>query len=50
MKQYHNTAQQLRLWRRYTDEFNIDDDDMLQGDLLSNQNSETLANVLMCKM
>jgi len=30
MKQYHNTVAQLRLWRRYTDEFN-DDDDALQG-------------------
>jgi len=34
MKQYHNTVAQLRLWRRYADEFNGDDDDghlTLQG-------------------
>jgi hypothetical protein len=29
MKQYHNTVAQLRLWRRYADEFNDDDDDHL---------------------
>jgi len=33
MNQYRNTVAQLRLWRRYTDEFNDDDDDdlTLQG-------------------
>jgi hypothetical protein len=27
MKQYHDTVAQLRLWRRYVDEINDDDDD-----------------------
>ncbi len=32
MREYHNIVRQLRLWRRYTDEFNDDDGDaILQG-------------------
>ncbi len=30
MRQYHDTVAQLRLWRRYAEEFN-DDDLALQG-------------------
>jgi hypothetical protein len=38
MKQYHDTVAHLKLWRRFIDEANDNDDNTLKGYLFSNEN------------